>query len=183
MFLYRFLTVPPRYGLAFSAAAVAVLLLTVLLLASSVQSASRYPTGLADTLAPPSANPLPKSADSSPAVWPQARVEAALRSSPVMFIKNVSQFDDRLHFQIHRDGSPQPGEGVSSAISGTTTRISVASDGTQGNSVSGWPSISADGRFVAFHSVASNLAVCRREPLCTECKRWYTGLCSQSQTS
>jgi hypothetical protein len=36
-------------------------------------------------------------------------------------------------------------------------RVSVASDGTQGNSGSGDPSISADGRYVAFYSYASNL--------------------------
>ena len=40
---------------------------------------------------------------------------------------------------------------------GITTRVSVASDGTQGNSYSWTPSISADGRYVAFESLASNL--------------------------
>ena len=39
----------------------------------------------------------------------------------------------------------------------TTTRVSVASDGTQANGLSYFPSISADGRFVAFSSYASNL--------------------------
>jgi len=39
----------------------------------------------------------------------------------------------------------------------TVERVSVASDGTQGNSDSFSPSISADGRWVAFHSQASNL--------------------------
>jgi hypothetical protein len=41
----------------------------------------------------------------------------------------------------------------------TTTRVSVASDGTQTNagSVTDRPSISADGRYVAFHSTANNL--------------------------
>ena len=39
----------------------------------------------------------------------------------------------------------------------TTKRISVADDGTQGNGVSDLPSISADGRYVAFLSTASNL--------------------------
>lgn len=39
----------------------------------------------------------------------------------------------------------------------TTTRISVASDGSQGNDESTEPSISADGRYVAFWSRASNL--------------------------
>lgn len=40
---------------------------------------------------------------------------------------------------------------------GTTTRVSVASSGTQGNNASSTPSISADGRYVAFASEASNL--------------------------
>jgi Tol biopolymer transport system component len=40
---------------------------------------------------------------------------------------------------------------------GQTSRVSVASDGTEGNSHSGWPSISADGRTVAFESWASTL--------------------------
>ncbi|MCB8926874.1 MAG: PD40 domain-containing protein [Ardenticatenaceae bacterium] len=40
---------------------------------------------------------------------------------------------------------------------GQTTRVSVASDGTEGNSSSIDPSISADGRYVAFDSFASNL--------------------------
>jgi Tol biopolymer transport system component len=41
----------------------------------------------------------------------------------------------------------------------TTERVSVATGGTQGNNTSEYPSISADGRFVAFHSPASNLVV------------------------
>jgi Tol biopolymer transport system component len=40
---------------------------------------------------------------------------------------------------------------------GTTERISVASDGTEGNNASSAPAISADGRFVAFQSDATNL--------------------------
>jgi hypothetical protein len=40
---------------------------------------------------------------------------------------------------------------------GTTSRISVDSSGTQGNDDSYHPSISADGRFVAFHSYATSL--------------------------
>lgn len=40
---------------------------------------------------------------------------------------------------------------------GSTTRVSVASDGSQGNAYSGGASVSADGRYVAFHSYASNL--------------------------
>lgn len=40
---------------------------------------------------------------------------------------------------------------------GITQRVSVASDGTQGDGSSGQPAISADGRFVAFFSFAANL--------------------------
>ena len=40
---------------------------------------------------------------------------------------------------------------------GKTTRVSVSSNGTQANDASFWPAISADGRYVAFESGASNL--------------------------
>ena len=40
---------------------------------------------------------------------------------------------------------------------GTTTRASVASDGTEGNRSSFSRRISADGRFVTYHTRASNL--------------------------
>lgn len=42
-------------------------------------------------------------------------------------------------------------------ISGETTRVSLATDGTQGNDWSNYPSVSGDGRYVAFTSVATNL--------------------------
>jgi hypothetical protein len=40
---------------------------------------------------------------------------------------------------------------------GRTERVSVGSDGTEGNDQSSFPSMSTDGRFVAFSSSASNL--------------------------
>jgi Tol biopolymer transport system component len=46
---------------------------------------------------------------------------------------------------------------VRDRVSGTTERVSVATDGTLGNNQSFGPSISADGRFVAFESTATNL--------------------------
>lgn len=49
---------------------------------------------------------------------------------------------------------------VRDRLTGTTERVSVASDGTEGNGQSGFvdpPAISGDGRFVAFASGASNL--------------------------
>jgi Tol biopolymer transport system component len=46
---------------------------------------------------------------------------------------------------------------VHDRLTGETTRVSVASDGTQGDSYSEFPSISEDGRFVSFVSAAANL--------------------------
>jgi Tol biopolymer transport system component len=48
---------------------------------------------------------------------------------------------------------------VHDRVTGETRRVSVASDGTQGNDLDNWiaSSISADGRFVAFKSGAGNL--------------------------
>jgi hypothetical protein len=46
---------------------------------------------------------------------------------------------------------------VHDRLTGQTTRVSVASDGTEGNGASWRPSLSADGRYVAFASEASNL--------------------------
>jgi Tol biopolymer transport system component len=42
---------------------------------------------------------------------------------------------------------------------GETSRVSIDSEGNQGNNDSEWPSISADGRYVAFLSIASNLVL------------------------
>ena len=42
-------------------------------------------------------------------------------------------------------------------ITRTTERVSVASDGKEGDAGSGQTAISADGRFVAFTSLANNL--------------------------
>ncbi|MBI5606907.1 MAG: FG-GAP repeat protein [Deltaproteobacteria bacterium] len=46
---------------------------------------------------------------------------------------------------------------VHDRLNGQTTQVSVASDGTQGHGVSLNPSISLDGRYVAFDSAAANL--------------------------
>ena len=46
---------------------------------------------------------------------------------------------------------------VRDRLTNTTTRVSVDSPGNQGNILSSRPSISADGRFVAFSSNASNI--------------------------
>jgi Tol biopolymer transport system component len=46
---------------------------------------------------------------------------------------------------------------VRDRLTGITERVSVSSEGIQGNHESGYPSISADGRYVAFDSYAWNL--------------------------
>jgi Tol biopolymer transport system component len=46
---------------------------------------------------------------------------------------------------------------VRDRLAGTTERVSLSTAGVQGNNFSGYPSISADGRIVAFASVATNL--------------------------
>lgn len=48
---------------------------------------------------------------------------------------------------------------VRDRFSGTTQRVSVSTDGTQGNDVSDGAAISADGKFVVFQSYASNLVL------------------------
>ena len=52
--------------------------------------------------------------------------------------------------------APHPADRAQDST-GTTNRISVSSDGAQGNDDSWEPALSADGRFVAFVSEASNL--------------------------
>lgn len=47
--------------------------------------------------------------------------------------------------------------GLALAAPGEVTRVSVASSGAQGNDMSRWPQISADGNYVVFESYASNL--------------------------
>jgi Tol biopolymer transport system component len=46
---------------------------------------------------------------------------------------------------------------VRDRVTGTTIRVSVTSDGQEGDRDSKWPDISSDGRFVAFESEAANL--------------------------
>ena len=48
---------------------------------------------------------------------------------------------------------------VHDRVTGQTTRVSVASDGSQANDLNLTCSLSADGRFVALHSYASNLVL------------------------
>jgi DNA-binding beta-propeller fold protein YncE/Tol biopolymer transport system component len=83
---------------------------------------------------------------------------ASPRSEHGKFTENVSQFALGGRFRPHGGDQDQwLTEEVMAANTGITTRISVASDGTQGNCDSLLPSVSADRRYVAFESCASNL--------------------------
>ena len=85
-------------------------------------------------------------------------------------------FDDSQHASLSADGRyvafsseasefilPFDTNGITSDIfvhdlsTGSTTVVNLSTTGAQGNAASNWPSISADGRFVAYESVASNL--------------------------
>jgi Tol biopolymer transport system component len=66
-------------------------------------------------------------------------------------------FDSRANNLVAGDSNGYQDCFVRDRQNGTTVRVSVASDGAQGNNDSDSPQLSADGRFVAFESDASNL--------------------------
>ena len=69
-------------------------------------------------------------------------------------------FVSRSNVLVTDDSNGEHDVFVHDRDTGNTERVSVASDGTQGNGSSsqyGFPSISGDGRFIAFQSAASNL--------------------------
>jgi Tol biopolymer transport system component len=67
-------------------------------------------------------------------------------------------FDSYASNLVPGDVNNMPDVFLRDRLNGTTELISVASDGTPGNQPSNGAVISADGRYVAFHSTASNLA-------------------------
>jgi len=66
-------------------------------------------------------------------------------------------FESRASNIVPGDTNRSPDIFVRDTLTNTTTRVSVDSAGNPGNSSSDSPSISADGRFVAFDSKSSNL--------------------------
>jgi len=66
-------------------------------------------------------------------------------------------FDSEASNLVGNDTNAQPDIFVRDRKSHRTRRVSVSSTGTEANGSSGYPSVSADGRFVAFHSTATNL--------------------------
>jgi hypothetical protein len=80
-----------------------------------------------------------------------------LVSSAVSSNGRFVAFDSAATNLISNDTNSQPDIFVRDLQAGTTTRVSVASNGTQTDLDSSAPSISADGRYVSFTSEASNL--------------------------
>ena len=66
-------------------------------------------------------------------------------------------FDSNANNLVSGDTNNSDDVFVRDLSTNTTTRVSVDSVGNQGNDRSGFASITADGRFVAFHSNANNL--------------------------
>ncbi len=66
-------------------------------------------------------------------------------------------FASRASNLVSNDTNGQCDIFVRDRQAGTTTLVSVDSSGNQGNGGSDYPSISADGRFIAFNSIADNL--------------------------
>jgi pimeloyl-ACP methyl ester carboxylesterase len=66
-------------------------------------------------------------------------------------------FSSRASSLVSGDTNGEHDIFVRDSVANTTTRVSLSSSGMQANSSSYYPSISADGRYVAFYSGANNL--------------------------
>ena len=74
-------------------------------------------------------------------------------------------FDSDANNLVRGDDDETKDVFVRDLLRGTTMRVSVAMKGDDPNGTSGLPSLSADGRFVAFQSDASNLVVGTARPI------------------
>ncbi len=74
-------------------------------------------------------------------------LDIAVDAAPLLGGRSIAISEGRVYFRTPEWRNARQ----------TTERVSVASDGTQGNSESHFPSLSGDGRIVAFWSLADNL--------------------------
>ncbi len=75
-------------------------------------------------------------------------------------------FDSNLSHLVYGDNNNWNDVFMRDRQTGELSLISRANDGSQGNSYSAWPTISANGRYVAFHSCASNFDPADTNGLC-----------------
>jgi Tol biopolymer transport system component len=99
-------------------------------------------TGVTELVSVSSAGEVGNDRSSEPAISADGRY--------VAFISSASNL-------VPDDTNGLPDAFTRDRVAGTTARVSVSSDGEEGNDSSIGPAISADGRYVAFYSCASNL--------------------------
>ena len=109
---------------------------------------------------PVASNPIRISTDSQDAEANSASFSAASDAGGrnIVFYSSASNL-------VGSDTNTTPDVFIKDVQTGTTTRVSTDSQGAQANSNSNNPDISADGRYVAFRSFASDLAVLDRNNL------------------
>jgi Tol biopolymer transport system component len=90
-----------------------------------------------------------------PSVSDDGRYIAFISEASNLVVGDNNYYCDTDHDGIYNDNCPDIF--VHDQITGETWRVSVSSDGTEGNGWSWFPSISADGHYVAFSSNSSNL--------------------------
>lgn len=87
----------------------------------------------------------------------EAQVFAASSQSEMSLDGRFVAFASGALSLVPGDTNGKPDVFLRDRVAGTTTRLSVASGGSQGNGRSDLPTISRDGRYVAFYSEATNL--------------------------
>ncbi len=100
-------------------------------------------------------------ADADGDLFGDAAVTAVAAEQPAGYVADSTDCDD-TDATVYPGGKEIANDGIDQDCDGADLvaqmeRVSVADDGTEGNHASYVPSISADGRFVAFYSNASNL--------------------------
>ena len=86
-----------------------------------------------------------------------AQATGASRNPDVSSDGRYIAFDSQATSLVDGDTNTATDVFVHDRATGTTTRVSIATGGAQGNGASEIPSISANGRYVAFQSVATSL--------------------------
>ena len=101
---------------------------------------------------------LPQTPTKRVSVGPDGRQGNGISLSPSLSASGFSvAFESKANNLVPRDTNRESDVFVYGMTNGRTTRVSVSTTGRQSNGESRGAKISADGRFVAFYSFASNL--------------------------